>query len=93
MTRIKSIRKRCLDCQPDNRNDVLNCEITDCHLWYYRMGKDPFTRQNKNPIKKPYKINPSIAIRKYCVWCMNGSAPEVRLCTSNDCPLWNYRVR
>ena len=31
------------------------------------------------------------AIRKYCLWCMQGSAPEVAACTSPACSLYQYR--
>ena len=32
------------------------------------------------------------AIRKFCLQCMGGSANEVRLCTTPNCPLFRYRL-
>jgi len=32
------------------------------------------------------------AIRLKCLDCMYGSANEVKLCPSEDCPLFNYRL-
>lgn len=31
------------------------------------------------------------AIRNKCLDCMCGSANEVKLCPSEDCPLWAFR--
>lgn len=37
------------------------------------------------------KLTPLRAIRAKCIDCMAGSAKEVRLCPSEDCPLYLYR--
>lgn len=37
------------------------------------------------------KLTPLKSIRRKCVDCMAGSAKEVRLCPSEDCPLYLYR--
>lgn len=31
------------------------------------------------------------AIRKMCLYCMNGSSKEIRECSSKECPLRKYR--
>jgi hypothetical protein len=36
---LKSIRAYCLDCSGDSRNEVKLCQIPDCPLYQYRMGK------------------------------------------------------
>ena len=36
---LKAIRKKCLECQANQGIEVRNCNITDCPLWPYRMGK------------------------------------------------------
>jgi len=36
-------------------------------------------------------LTPLRAARKYCIWCCNGQANEVRLCPSVGCALWSYR--
>ncbi len=38
----KVIRKKCLDCCNYQLAEVRKCVITDCPLWPYRMGKNPF---------------------------------------------------
>lgn len=38
---LKAIRLNCLECV-GTRKDVENCEETDCPLWHYRFGKNPF---------------------------------------------------
>lgn len=40
----------------------------------------------------PKAISPLRALRRYCLWCSNGSANEVRLCTAKRCPLWTFRL-
>lgn len=40
-TPIASIRIKCLDCSCGSRAEVKRCELTDCALWPYRMGKRP----------------------------------------------------
>ena len=36
------IRADCLKCCPDGPSDVRKCEVTDCDLWPYRFGTNPF---------------------------------------------------
>jgi hypothetical protein len=36
-------------------------------------------------------ISPLRTLRRYCLWCCNGSANEVRLCAAKRCPLWTFR--
>ena len=38
----KVIRKKCLDCCVFQAAEVRRCVCTDCALWPYRMGKNPF---------------------------------------------------
>jgi hypothetical protein len=37
-------------------------------------------------------LRPIESIRKYCLWCMEDSTKEVRLCTIYDCTLYPYRM-
>jgi len=37
------------------------------------------------------KTTPLRAIRRQCLYCMCGSAHEVRLCPTKDCSLWEFR--
>jgi len=38
---LKAIRAKCLDCCSGAYSDIRTCEIYDCPLWAYRMGKRP----------------------------------------------------
>lgn len=40
-TPIKAIRAKCLDCCCNQVMEVRLCEIRECALWPYRMGKRP----------------------------------------------------
>ena len=42
---LKVIRKKCLDCCCGQHSEVRKCNITDCPLWPYRMGDNPFHRR------------------------------------------------
>lgn len=41
---IKAIRLKCLDCSVFSYSEVASCEITDCPLHPFRMGKNPFRK-------------------------------------------------
>lgn len=49
-TPIKSIRQHCLECSCNQKGEVLNCHITDCVLYPYRLGKNP----NRKGIRKEF---------------------------------------
>lgn len=36
------IRKHCLDCMGGSYREVERCSATDCALYPFRMGKNPF---------------------------------------------------
>ena len=76
LTPLRSIRKRCIDCQ-ETRTDVRNCEFDDCALYPLRIGKG-------RPKLKD--------IRAYCLWCCLNNVLEVKLCPTKSCPLWIYRL-
>lgn len=48
MPLIRVIRKKCIDCCCGQHSEVNKCHITDCPLWPYRMGKNPFHKRNTN---------------------------------------------
>lgn len=53
--------------------------------FYQRLGYRPGTQisaSQRNPLK---------AIRRFCVWCMGGSANAVEECTTSTCHLFKYR--
>ena len=41
LTPVKSIRVKCLDCCAGQASEVRNCEINECSLFPFRMGKNP----------------------------------------------------
>lgn len=80
-------------------------EVLESLLLY--MGKDPrevpkeillrnlHTYEGADNAIKTYRArirNPASAIRAYCVWCMGGSAKDVRFCAAANCPLWTMRM-
>ena len=40
-TAVKAIRLHCLSCSCDNAAEVRRCELTDCNLYKFRMGRNP----------------------------------------------------
>jgi len=41
---LKVIREKCLDCCVGHASEVKLCAATDCSLWPYRMGENPFRK-------------------------------------------------
>lgn len=41
LSMAKGIRLNCLDCSAGSSNEVKRCELTDCPLWPYRLGRKP----------------------------------------------------
>ena len=75
---LKAARAKCLDCM-ETRTEVRNCDTDTCPLWSMRLGRHCFGSRVKR-------------IRKYCLWCMNNSAPLVKDCWTLSCPLYPYRM-
>jgi len=88
----RAIQARCLVCVGTgpvlNRRTVR--EIREC-LFDGRQGDAcqlyPFRRGRA----KQGSGSRRQAIRKYCLWCCNGSQGEVRHCAAKGCPLWPLR--
>lgn len=53
-TPIKAIRAKCLDCTNNQIVEVRNCNITDCPLHEYRMGRRPPKDNNKADVIIPF---------------------------------------
>lgn len=41
-SRGDAIRAKCTDCMAGNAAEVRRCGMTDCALWPFRMGTDPW---------------------------------------------------
>lgn len=39
---IKAIKQKCLDCSGWSRTEVELCPLTECSLYPFRLGKNPF---------------------------------------------------
>lgn len=44
---LKAIRKKCLDCCCGQRLEVDLCPSTDCTLWPFRRGKNPYRKKRE----------------------------------------------
>ena len=47
LTMAGSIRRKCLDCCAWQAVEVERCVMTNCALWPYRQGRDPFSNRRK----------------------------------------------
>ena len=47
LTPIKAIRAKCLECSCDSKHEVKMCPITDCALYPYRMGHNPYIQRRE----------------------------------------------
>lgn len=45
MSVLKAIKEKCLDCSGGDRNEVKHCLVTQCKLYPYRQGKNPWRRE------------------------------------------------
>ena len=42
---LKALRAKCIDCSGGNLASVRDCPVTDCPLYPYRLGKNPFYKK------------------------------------------------
>ena len=47
LTPLKAIRAKCLDCSTGSRAEVEHCPITDCPLYPYRKGRNPYRKSRQ----------------------------------------------
>lgn len=45
MSVIKAVRVKCLDCCGDSASEVKLCPVTDCSLYPFRLGKNPYNKR------------------------------------------------
>ena len=45
-TPIKAIRAKCMDCSGNQIKEIRQCELKECSLWPYRMGRRPKDTQD-----------------------------------------------
>ena len=46
---VKAIRAKCLDCCGQQANEVKMCPAQDCHLYPFRLGKNPYRKRELTP--------------------------------------------
>lgn len=47
MNPLKAIRAKCLDCCCGQVNEVKECPCTDCPLYPFREGRNPFRKKRE----------------------------------------------
>lgn len=47
---LKAIKQKCLECSNYQIGEVRNCPITDCALYPFRKGHNPYLKRNNQPI-------------------------------------------
>lgn len=60
---LRAIRLRCLDCSGDSYTEVELCPVTNCSLWHYRFGKNPFRK--KREMSEENRMKAAERIRQY----------------------------
>lgn len=45
MNPLKAIRLKCLDCCGDSYKEVELCPVSQCNLYPFRFGKNPFRKK------------------------------------------------
>ena len=44
---LKAIKKHCLSCGGNQRDEVTYCCVTHCYLWPFRFGKNPYRKKRE----------------------------------------------
>lgn len=47
MTALQAIRAKCLDCCCNNAAEVAQCPCTNCTLYPFRFGKNPYNKKRE----------------------------------------------
>jgi hypothetical protein len=76
----KAIKLKCYDCSGFSFDAVKNCNLENCELYDYRLGKKPKSIGARNT-----------AIKEHCAKCV-GSVRLVKDCVTKTCPLYPHRV-
>lgn len=59
---LRAIRLKCYDCSCYQSNEVRDCIVTDCPLYPFRLGKNPFrkkelTEEKRNELRERFINN------------------------------------
>ena len=83
LTPAKAMRRHCLRCCCDQRQEVAQCPATQCSLHPFRFGRRPALGGGAVRWLK--------LIRAKCLDCSGESPEAVRNCEHTDCCLFPYR--
>ena len=61
LTPGKAMRAFCIDCCGGSRNEVYLCPSTDCSLWAYRLGKNPYLQDRVISDERMEKLRENMA--------------------------------
>jgi hypothetical protein len=64
LTPLKAIKANCLDCSGGSYIQLKNCHLTNCPLWPYRFGKNPYLRLSDEEKKRRTAIILAASERK-----------------------------
>ncbi len=53
---IKAIRAHCIDCCCGSSNEVKLCPVTDCKLYPFRFGKNPYRTKREMTEEQRAKV-------------------------------------
>lgn len=63
---IKAIRLKCLDCSALQESEVKLCPVTDCPLYEFRMGKNPYVKRRELTEEQRKEIGERLNKAKQC---------------------------
>ena len=49
---LKAIKAKCVDCCCGQKQEVKDCPITECDLYPFRLGKNPFRKRELSEEQK-----------------------------------------
>lgn len=88
MSRAKSIKLKCHECSGD-RKEIRNCEFSQCPLWVFRNGRQVESAYDDMNVR----YTRSMAVKKYCLWCMGNDLESVKSCIDEKCPFFEFSHR
>jgi hypothetical protein len=66
LTPVKAIRAKCIDCMGGSSKEVRLCNIPECSLFPYRLGKNPArARKGGDKQRNPLPTENSIVERAF----------------------------
>lgn len=52
---LKAIKQHCIFCGDGTYNELKNCQCTDCELWHFRFGKNPYLSEKRKNLPNNFK--------------------------------------